>query len=107
MGNTKIRRLLKKEQKWIDKNAPNHKHIFSKHFIVSIKKPSMGNNLEPVVWYYNVMKCEYCDSFVSIPKEGSNSGFINEITDEYRYLPIIYFVSNKNTLGFDKNMKKE
>ena len=95
MGSTKLRRLFKSECKWTDKTAKKHKHIFNIHAIMQLR--NMNNHLS----YYDIMKCEFCNSFISIPKEGAINGFIKD--DKYdKNLPMIkLYKSHKYTIGFD------
>ena len=95
MGNTKLRRLLSKECKWIDKLAPKHKHEFNVHAIVRLR------NLNDKLTYYDVMKCKHCSSFKSIPREGAINGFISDNNYD-KSLPMIkLFRSHQYTIGFD------
>lgn len=82
MGNTKIRKLLEKERRWNDKNAPKHKHSFTVHAIVQL------TDGKDSVSYYDVMKCEHCNSFEAIPKEKNNLGLITDNNID-KSLPII------------------
>lgn len=69
MGKAKIKRILSSESKWVDKDAPRHKHNYSNHAVVQLR------NVDNIS-YYDVMKCSECSSFKTIPKPGSISGLI-------------------------------
>ena len=92
MGKAKIRRILSSESKWIDKDAPRHKHNYSTHAVVQLR------NVDKVS-YYDVMKCSKCNSFKTIPKPTSAMGFIG---DTYKGdLPILrLYSSHKWIMGF-------
>ena len=70
MGHLKLRRLIKNETTWIDHDAESHKHNFIVHCILE-EKSSDGN-----MQYYDIMKCDKCKSFKSIPKSGNIQGLI-------------------------------
>lgn len=95
MGHTKLRKLFKQECKWTDKSAKRHKHIFNTHTIMRLR------NMDNQISYYDVMKCEYCNSFMSIPKEGAINGYIKN--NEFdKSLPMIkLYRTHKFTIGFD------
>lgn len=92
MGSTKLRRLLNNESKWVDKDAPRHKHDYSEHTIVQLR------NVDKVS-YYDVMKCKRCNSFKAISKPMSAMGFIGNTYDGD--LPILkLYRSHKWIIGF-------
>ena len=70
MGNLKLRKLIKYETTWIEKNTVKHKHIFTIPFILELTYPS-GR-----IRFYNVLKCSECKSFKSIPTQHNVSGLI-------------------------------
>lgn len=91
MGNTSLRRLLSKETKWTDKDTQRHKHNFNIETCACVK---CGNTVS----YYHVMKCEYCNSFHSIPEEGNITGFrVTSISG----LPLIKLYKSHKTIGFN------
>ena len=47
--------------------------------------------------YYHVMKCDCCNSFHSIPKEGAVNGFIQMRLPN---LPLIRLYRSHKTIGF-------
>ena len=95
MGHTKLRRLFKQECKWTDKTAKKHKHIFNVRSVMRLR------NMLDDVEFYDVMKCKYCNSFISIPKEGAINGFIKDKNYD-KTLPMIkLYRSHKYTIGFD------
>lgn len=92
MGSTKIRKLCKNEAKWTDKNCDKHKHNFTVHAVARLKRPN--GNCE----YYDVMKCEFCNSFKGIPRPGSSSGYVGNMPDGQ--LPIIRLkISHRNLMA--------
>lgn len=95
MGHTKLRKLFKQECKWTDKTTKRHKHIFNTHAVMQLR------NMSNEVAYYDVMKCEHCNSFVSIPKEGAINGYISGGVYD-KTLPMIkLYRTHKYTIGFD------
>jgi len=84
MGHLHLRKLLKAETTWKDKSADKHKCIFKEHYILKVI------DKDNIIKYYNVMKCNQCLSFKSIPENGNIQGRIfKEFTDEQKKLPII------------------
>ena len=82
MGNSKINRILKEGSRWIDTSVGKHKHNYIIHSIAEVITANSHK------LYYNVMKCDICDSFVAIPIEGNPLGLI--IDNNYdKSLPII------------------
>ncbi len=71
MGSTKLRKLIKSETKWTDKNTIRHRHNFCIHTIAEVINGSAGFKS-----YYNVMKCEYCNSFKCISQPNNVMGLI-------------------------------
>lgn len=94
MGYTQIRRLCKNEAKWTDKDVKRHKHIFSVHAVARLKRDN--GHCE----YFDVMKCEFCNSFKSIPKEGSSMGFIKGEAYESGLPMIKLKTSHSYIIGF-------
>jgi len=84
MGHLHLRKLLKAETMWKDKNSDKHKCVFEEHYI--LKLIDKGN----IIQYYNVMKCNHCLSFKSIPEKGNIQGHIlSNLTKEQKKLPVI------------------
>ena len=83
-GNLKLRKVLKNETTYKDKNALKHKCFFDNHCILKVIEKD--NNIS----YYNVLKCKECLSFKSIPLKGNIQGFIfQNLTEEQIKLPLI------------------
>lgn len=70
MGNFHLRKLLKADTIYKDKNAIKHKCNFEKHYILKVI------DQENIVNYYNIMKCNQCLSFKNIPEIGNIQGHI-------------------------------
>lgn len=84
MGNLHLRKLLKAETMYKDKDAIKHKCNFEKHYILKVI------DQENIVNYYNIMKCNQCLSFKSIPEIGNIQGHIlHELREEQKKLPTI------------------
>lgn len=84
IGNLKLRRLLKKETTYKDKNTLKHKCSFTKQCI--LKVIDKDNNID----YYNVLKCNQCLSFKSISLPGNVKGCIlQDLSLEQKKLPFI------------------
>lgn len=75
MGNAKINRLIKQYCRWSDKTAPRHKHNYTVHAVAQLRR---DDGFTVRFEYYDVMKCEHCNSFITIPKEFSVYGFIGD-----------------------------
>lgn len=84
MGSTKLRKIIKSEQKWRDKNAIKHKHVFNQPAVVELLHGDTGN-----ITFHSVMKCSKCNSFNAIPRPGAIDGFISDTSIIDRSLPII------------------
>ena len=83
-GNLKLRKILKDETTYKDKNTLKHKCFFDMHCILKVIEKD--NNIS----YYNVLKCKECLSFKSIPLKGNIQGFIfQNLTEEQIKLPLI------------------
>jgi hypothetical protein len=103
MGNTKLRKLTSSESKWTDKEASKHKHKFTIHTLMILR--NMDNRVE----YYDVMKCEHCDSFRSIKKPGSVSGLISkeQLTSDMMEMPKLrMYRSHRWSIGFNDMVKE-
>ncbi len=96
MGNLKLRKLIKEETTWIDKNKDNHK---CKYLIHCLLKVTTKQN---IIKYYDVKKCPKCLSFKSISKWHNVCGCIfNDPTPEQQKLPVISATRNNYyTIGF-------
>lgn len=96
MGNTKLRRLISQEQKWVDKSTLKHRHRYCIQTLVQLRHADTG-------WYtyHNVMKCNRCNSFKSIPSPGAIDGFISDNSKIDLTLPVIkLYTSHKHILGW-------
>lgn len=84
MGNLNLKKLIKRETMYKDKKAIKHKCNFEKHYILKVI------DQENIVNYYNIMKCNQCLSFKSIPEIGNIQGrILHEFREEQKKLPII------------------
>ncbi len=84
VGHLKLRKLLKEETTYKDKTILKHKCSFTEHCILKII--DKDNNVN----YYNVLKCNQCLSFKSIPLPGNISGHIfQDLSLEQKKLPLI------------------
>lgn len=91
MGHLHIRKLLKAETTWKEKNSNRHKCNFNEHCI--LKVISKDNKTK----YYNVLKCSQCLSFTSIREPGNVQGHIfTDLSDDQKRLPQITAYNNKN-----------
>ncbi len=96
MGHLKLRKIIKRDTIWIEKGINKHKHNFILPYILEEKSPN--GNLE----YHNILKCDICNSFKSIPEPGNIGGSIlGNLTEEQKKLPIIRGIKKHNYLiGF-------
>ena len=84
MGRNAIRKIIKAEQKWRDKDSKKHRHIFNIPSIVILYHGETRH-----ITYHNVIKCSYCNSFNTVPREGAVSGYISDISQVDQNLPTI------------------
>ena len=96
MGHLKLRKIIKRDTIWIEKNRKKHKHNFVQPYILEEISPNKDLN------YYNILKCDACNSFKSIPEPGNISGFIfGNLTEEQKQIPVIRGIKKHNYLiGF-------
>lgn len=92
MGSNSLRRICKEESKWTDKDATRHKHNFCIEACVEMLQGDSHH-----ASYYHVMKCEYCNSFRCIEKEGSIMGYVPTCISG---LPLIKLYRSHKTIGF-------
>ena len=95
-GHLGYRKIIKRDTTWIDKNTEKHKHDFAIHSI--LKQITPKGRVE----YFNIMKCNQCNSFKSIPKPGSVQGFIGDkLTENEKKLPLIIgYKKHEYLIGF-------
>ena len=99
MGRNSLRQMRTKECRWTDKDAPRHKHNYCIHSVARVKISS------GFMTYHDVMKCDNCNSFVAIQRQGSLDGLIREYDDN---LPMIKLCKSRKMLGFsDCELEKE
>ena len=91
MGYTNLRRLVKQETQWSDKNSIRHKHTYSREVCVDVQMPDR-------ISYYHVIMCERCKSFKCVSTENNCSGFSRDII---KGLPIVMFHKSRKTIGFE------
>lgn len=84
MGKNALRKVLKSEQKWRDKNCVKHKHVFNIHAVVELQHGDTGNYT-----YHDVMKCNKCNSFNTVARQGAIDGYITDTSIIDRNTPII------------------
>lgn len=102
-GHLGLRKILKEETNWLEKNTPKHKHTYSEHYL--LKEVSPGGKIR----YYNIMKCSECLSFKSIPLPGNIQGCIfDELTLEQSKLPqLVGYKRHEHIIGFNDLEKVE
>lgn len=96
MGSNDLRKILSSESKWTDKTAFRHKHNFCISAIMKLEQPQN-------TYYFDVLKCDRCYSFVGVYREGGHDGFIgtfDKLSDEERNRPIIHLVKSHKTIGY-------
>ena len=96
MGNLKLRKIIKADTTWLEKNVERHKHNFSVHCILEEHSPN------GTIGYFNVLKCDNCNSFKWISEDGNICGRIfNQLTDKQKQLPVIKgYKKHNNLIGF-------
>ena len=85
-------------------NVNKHKHNYSIHCILEITNKNIhaSANYYNKKEYYNVLKCEICNSFIPNSIEGNISG--NIIDKNYnRELPLIVASTNMKNPAYDFN----
>lgn len=92
MGHNKLNKLIKYETRYIEKNTFKHKHDFSIKCILEV------NMLDNKKYYYNVLKCSKCNSFVSIREPGNVQGRLFVYNDNKEHLPVLEAEVNKRNL---------
>ncbi len=101
MGNNKLRKLIDRETKYLDNSKIKHKHNFSVKCILEI-------NLINDIRYYNVLKCDRCNSFISIREEGNVQGRIfRELNEQQKKLPLLKCYVNKRNIIVPFSMIEE
>ena len=95
-GHLGLRKILKEETNWIEKGTLKHKHDYTEHYI--LKEITPKDNIR----YYNILKCNKCKSFKSIPLKGNIQGCIfDELTDEQNKLPqLVGIKKHEHIIGF-------
>lgn len=95
-GHLGLRKILKDETNWIEKNTQKHKHDYKEHYLLKEISPS-GK-----IMFYNIMKCTDCMSFKSIPLPGNIQGCIfDELTEEQKELPqLVCYKKHEHLIGF-------
>lgn len=84
MGYLNIRKILKAETTWKEKNSNRHKCNFDEHCILKV---ILQNSR---IRYYNVLKCNQCLSFTSVREPGNIQGHIfTDLPDNQKSLPLI------------------
>lgn len=99
MGHLHLRKIIKKNTNWIEKNTEKHKHEYNIPYILKAINPNKKTS------YYRILKCTECNSFKSVPSPGNVSGFIgfniNELNKEEKKLPIIIgYKKHEYLIGF-------
>ena len=95
MGNAKIRRLCHSEAKWTDKTAVRHRHSYTVHAVARIEYTD-------TVAYFDVMRCNLCNSFKGIPRPGSVCGILGTDLNLNMDLPVIRLKSSRGMrIGFN------
>jgi len=96
MGHLGVRKLHKELVTWSEINTKKHKHDFSMHYILEEKSPNGTIN------YYDILKCNQCNSFKSISKEDNITGHIfDSLSEEQNKLPLLKAKKKHNRiLGF-------
>ena len=92
MGNNKFNRLIKRETKFLEKKTMKHKHHFNVKCILEI------NMLDNKREYFNVLKCEQCNSFISNSESNNIQGHIFDKFENKDNLPILVANVSKRNL---------
>ena len=61
MGHLHLRKIIKRDTSWIEKNTEKHKHEYNIPYILKTISPNKKTS------YYRILKCTECNSFKSIP----------------------------------------
>lgn len=96
MGNTKMRKFIKNDNKWTDKEAPRHSHDFSIEGVAYVRVLGSRD-----IRQFHIMKCSLCNSFHTIPVDGNQRG----VVPCKEGLAKLYFISTSKLLNMDKRMR--
>ena len=85
-------RKYQRQYKFNDKTTPRHKHNYIVDAIAEVHHGS-----ENFILHYKIIKCDKCSSFYCVPRNGTMSGFTNEIDSS---LPMVRLKTSHKHLGF-------
>ena len=97
MGHLHLRKVIKNETTWKDKNKSKHKCCFTENCILKV----IDSN--EIVKYYNVMKCNKCLSFISVKEPNNVQGRIfRDLTVDEQKLPLLIgYCKHFYNIGFN------
>ena len=96
IGSYNLRKILNSESKCTDKIASKHKHRFSVLAIAEVQQPN-------AVYYFDVVKCKDCNSFVGVHRKGAYDGFIGkfeDLSEEEKMRPCVKLIKTHKTIGY-------
>lgn len=95
VGHLKLRKLIKDDTTYLQKTDIKHKHEFVQKFILEERAPNGEKS------YFEILKCDKCLSFKSVPTESNSSGYIGELNEEQKKMPkIIGIKKHDHLIGF-------
>lgn len=94
---SKYKKIMEKRLCYLDKNSIKHKHGFSIKCVLEITNRNIHatGSYYNTKEYYEVLKCNLCNSFIPISKEGNISGIIFDMNKVEKNLPLIKSSTNK------------
>lgn len=103
----KFKKWHEREYTYMPKQVDKHKHNYSVKYILEITNNNIHatGNFYNTKSYYNVLKCDSCDSFIPVSKEGNYAGHIFKKEDIDKSLPLIKANTNyKNPIYTFKDL---
>lgn len=100
---SKYKKIMERRLSYFDKNSIKHKHDFNIKCVLEITNKNIyaTGNYYNSKEYYEVLKCNVCDSFIPISKEGNISGIIFDINQIDKNLLLIKASTNKKEPIYD------
>ena len=100
---SKYKKTIKRRLTYLDKIAIKHKHDFSIKCILEITNKNIHatGNYYNTKEYYEVLKCNICNSFIPISIEGNISGIIFDTNKIDKTLPLIKASTNNKEPIYD------
>lgn len=99
----KYKKIIKKRLNYVSEDSIKHKHNFSVKCILQVtnrNKHASGNYYNKKE-YYEVLKCNVCNSFIPVCREGNINGIIFDTNKIDVNLPLIKANTNQKNPAYD------